>query len=154
MTCYLASRTKVELWGACYYNYICILIACVSEFLRMIFWLNFSGMWPLKSVDRFVPSLPGPPVSFLVKVKGAGLGYKIKDNYSLLSLLVIVSFHSISKFVSIHSRIHQASLIAKLVKDPRTMQETPVWFLGWEDLLAKRKATHSSILAWRILWTV
>ena len=26
--------------------------------------------------------------------------------------------------------------------------------LGWEDLLEKGKATHSSILAWRILWTV
>ena len=30
------------------------------------------------------------------------------------------------------------------------MQETPVLFLGWEDLLEKGKATHSSILAWRI----
>ena len=26
--------------------------------------------------------------------------------------------------------------------------------LGWEDPLEKRKATHSSILAWRIPWTV
>ena len=26
--------------------------------------------------------------------------------------------------------------------------------LGWEDSLEKGKATHSSILAWRILWTV
>ena len=32
------------------------------------------------------------------------------------------------------------------------MQETQVRFLGWEDLL-KGMATHSSILAWRILWT-
>ena len=32
-------------------------------------------------------------------------------------------------------------------------QENPVQFLGWEDLLEKGKATHSSILAWRILWT-
>ena len=30
------------------------------------------------------------------------------------------------------------------------MQETLVQFLGWEDLLEKGKATHSSILAWRI----
>ena len=34
------------------------------------------------------------------------------------------------------------------------MQETWVWSLGWEDPLEKRKATHSSILAWRIPWTV
>ena len=33
------------------------------------------------------------------------------------------------------------------------MQETQVWFLGWEDSLKKEMATHSSILAWRIPWT-
>ena len=33
------------------------------------------------------------------------------------------------------------------------MQETWVWCLGWEDPLVKEMATHSSILAWRILWT-
>ena len=33
------------------------------------------------------------------------------------------------------------------------MQETWVQFLGQEDPLEKRKATHSSILAWKILWT-
>ena len=47
-----------------------------------------------------------------------------------------------------------ASLIAQLVKNPPAMQETPVRFLGWEDPLEKIKATHSSILAWRIPWTV
>ena len=46
-----------------------------------------------------------------------------------------------------------ASLIAQLVKDPPPMQETPVRFLGREDLLEKGKATHANILAWRILWT-
>ena len=33
------------------------------------------------------------------------------------------------------------------------MQETQVWFLGWEDRLEEAMATHSSILAWRIPWT-
>ena len=33
------------------------------------------------------------------------------------------------------------------------MQETRVWFLGREDPLEKEMATHSSILAWKILWT-
>ena len=33
------------------------------------------------------------------------------------------------------------------------MQETWVRSLGWEDPLEKEKATHSSILAWRIPWT-
>ena len=43
-----------------------------------------------------------------------------------------------------------ASLVAQLVKNLPAMQETPVQFLGWEDLLEKKLATHSSILAWRI----
>ena len=34
------------------------------------------------------------------------------------------------------------------------MRETWVLSLGWEDPLEKGKATHSSILAWRIPWTV
>ena len=33
------------------------------------------------------------------------------------------------------------------------MQETWVQSLGWEDLLEKEMATHSSILAWKIPWT-
>ena len=45
-------------------------------------------------------------------------------------------------------------LIAQLVKNPPAMQETPVWSLGWKDPLEKGKATHSSILAWKIPWTV
>ena len=47
-----------------------------------------------------------------------------------------------------------ASLIAQLVKNPPAMQETWVQSLGWEDALEKGKATHSSILAWRIPWTL
>ena len=43
-----------------------------------------------------------------------------------------------------------ASLVAQLVKNLPTMQETPVQFLGQEDPLEKRMATHSSILVWRI----
>ena len=47
-----------------------------------------------------------------------------------------------------------ASLVSQLVKNPPTMRETWVLSLGWEDPLKKGKATHSSILAWRIPWTV
>jgi len=47
-----------------------------------------------------------------------------------------------------------ASLIAQLVKNLPAMHEIPVRFLGWEDPLEKGKAPHSSILAWRIPWTV
>ena len=44
--------------------------------------------------------------------------------------------------------------MAQLVKNPPAMQETWVRFLGWEYPLEKGKVTHSSILAWRIPWTV
>ena len=47
-----------------------------------------------------------------------------------------------------------ASLIVQLVKNLPVIQETPVQFLGQEDPLEKGWATHSSILAWRIPWTV
>ena len=45
-----------------------------------------------------------------------------------------------------------ASLVAQTVKNLPAMQETQVQSLGWEDPLEKGMATHSSILAWRILW--
>ena len=44
--------------------------------------------------------------------------------------------------------------MAKTVKNLPAMQETWVQSLDWEDPLEKGKATHSSILAWRIPWTV
>ena len=37
-------------------------------------------------------------------------------------------------------------------KESPAIQETQVQSLGWEDPLQKGKATHSSILAWRIPW--
>ena len=47
-----------------------------------------------------------------------------------------------------------ASCMAQLVKNPPAMWVTWVQSLGWEDPLEKGMATHSSILAWRIPWTV
>ena len=42
----------------------------------------------------------------------------------------------------------------QLEKNLPAMQDTWVRSLGWEDPLEKGKATHSSILAWKIPWTV
>ena len=50
--------------------------------------------------------------------------------------------------------VAQASLLAQLVKNLPAMWETWVQSLGWEDHLEKGKAIHSSILAWKIPWTV
>ena len=47
-----------------------------------------------------------------------------------------------------------ASLVAHQVKNQLAVQETWVRCLGWEDPLEKGMAIHSSILAWRIPWTV
>ena len=48
----------------------------------------------------------------------------------------------------------KVDVTAQLVKNPPAMQETCVQSLGREDPLEKGKATHSSILAWRIPQTV
>ena len=46
-----------------------------------------------------------------------------------------------------------ASLVPQLVKNPPAVQKTWAQSLDWEDPLEGGKATHSSILAWRIPWT-
>ena len=56
------------------------------------------------------------------------------------------------KIVMISSII--SSLVTELVNNPPAMWETWVPSLGWEDPLEKGKATHSSILAWRIPRTI
>ena len=59
----------------------------------------------------------------------------------------------ISNFI--HTYTHpRVSLVAQVVKNPPAMRETWVQSLGWKDPLEKGKATHYSILAWRIPWTV
>ena len=40
-----------------------------------------------------------------------------------------------------------------VVKNLPAIQERQVQFLGWEDPLEKKMATHSSVLAWEISWT-
>ena len=45
-------------------------------------------------------------------------------------------------------------LVAPSVNTLSAMQETRVRSLGQEDPLEKGMATHSSVLAWRIPWTV
>ena len=45
----------------------------------------------------------------------------------------------------------RVSLVVYTVKNSPAMRETWVQSLGWEDPLEEGRATHSSILAWRIL---
>ena len=54
----------------------------------------------------------------------------------------------------IYRLLSPVSLVAQLVKNLPSMQETWVQSLGWKDPLEKGKATHSSNAAWRIPWTI
>ena len=54
----------------------------------------------------------------------------------------------------IHGIFQIRILVAHMVKHPPAMRETRVQSLGGEDALEKGKAAHSSILAWKIPWTV
>ena len=66
---------------------------------------------------------------------------------------LIASAHSVVTIIFCCLSVF-AFLVAQLVKNLLAMWETWFQFLGWEDPLEKGKATHSSILAWRIPWTV
>ena len=65
--------------------------------------------------------------------------------------VLISSSYRDTSYIGLGPRV---CLVAQLVKNLPAMQEA--WFrtLGWENPLEKGKATHSSILAWRIPWTV
>ena len=55
---------------------------------------------------------------------------------------------------NLYAEYIRASLVAQMVKHLSAMQETWVQSLGWEDPLEKEMAAHSSILAWKIPWTM
>ena len=60
-----------------------------------------------------------------------------------------------SEYLSLHRLcIGRDSLIAQMVKKSSCHAGDPGQFLNWEDPLEEEMATHSSILAWRIQWTV
>ena len=62
----------------------------------------------------------------------------------------------ISKLVKFEFLIGETvfeTMVAQLVRNQPAVWETWVQSLGWEDLLEKGMATHSSILSWRIPWT-
>ena len=68
------------------------------------------------------------------------------------ALLLFLLWLPDTSFAFVACRFHQygASLVAQLVKNLPAKWETWVHSLGWEDPLEKGKATHASILAWRI----
>jgi len=70
-----------------------------------------------------------------------------------MSLVSPISLICLSALHTTKTKNDQASLVAQPTKNPPAKQETQVLSLGWEDLLEKEMATHSSALAWRSPWT-
>ena len=76
------------------------------------------------------------------------------DWFDLCSFLMCTVFTSLSSYKSKPPVLFLLTFIFNLCVNPPAMWETWVSCLGWEDPLEKRKATHSSLLAWRTPWTV
>ena len=92
-------------------------------------WKDWWG-FPGSSVGKESACNAGDPgsISGLRRSSGEGIGYPFQYSWS--------------------------SLVAQLVRNPPTMQETWVRSLGWEDPLKNGKVTDASILTWRIPCTV
>ena len=69
-------------------------------------------------------------------------------------MLSLSESDKLRNYIYFHTILLEASLVVQLVKNLPAMWETWVLPLGWEDPLEKRKVIHSSILDWRIPWTV
>ena len=65
-----------------------------------------------------------------------------------------VSWKSERHILTVYVRSFGTSLVAQIVKNPPAMWETWVRSLGQEDAMEEGMATHSSILAWKIPWTL
>ena len=97
---------------------------------------------------------PKPDSSF---GKGASLRAQLVKNPPAMQETLVQflgSGRSAGEWIGYPLQYSWASLVAWLVKNPPAMQETRIRSLGWEDLLEKGKATHSSTLAWRIPCTI
>ena len=70
-----------------------------------------------------------------------------------ITLLTKVHIVKAMDFHSFFSGSYDFSLVAQTVKHLPEMQETWVRSLSQEDPLEKDMSTHSSTLAWKILWT-
>ena len=90
------------------------------------FWKLWASL--MAQLVKDLPAMQETAVWFLGRSTGDGIGYALQYSW--------------------------VSLVAQLLKNLPAMQETWVQSLCWEDPLEKGKATHSSILAWRITWTI
>ena len=119
--------------------------------------LNIKDQWPISlllEVATIVSPSTTPPVGGKGEVgwkgQGRGQGRTVQRKISVriefqCEHRYLWKFHIQLEFYS-NLPFLQASLLAQLVKNLPAMQEAPVRYLGQENPLEKRKATHSSIL--------
>ena len=123
-----------------YYSSLCYTIGpyCLSTV-----YISVASVNP-KQINHFYP-LPGFPDSSVNKESACNVG----DLSSISGL-----GRSAGEGIGYPLQYSWASLVTQLVKNPPAMWESWVPSLGWKDPLEKGKATQSSILTWRIPWTV
>ena len=126
----------------------------------LISWLqsSFSVILVPKKIKSVTVSIVSPSICHEVMGPNAMIFVfwmlSFKPAFSLSSFTFNRKLFSSSSLSAYPLQYSWASLVAQLVKNPPAMQETWVQSLGWEDPLEKKKATHFSILAWRIPWTI
>ena len=119
-----------KMWNVFFGNNFRLKNNCLAIVVHILLLPIWTEGFPDSSVGKESACNAGDPGSIPVlgRSTGEGIGYPLQYSW--------------------------ASLVAQLVKNLPAMQETWVWSLGWEDPLEKGKATHSSILACRIPWTL
>ena len=110
-------------------------------------------MSPLRTIWWFSISLRITPTFLILGFPGSSAGKESACNAGDSSSIP-GSGRSSREGIGYPLQDSWVSLVAQLVKNRPAMRETWVRSLGWEDPLEKGKAIHSSILAWRIPWTV
>ena len=135
-----------------------------SAALRTVLWGNAIGSFPQQSCAPQYTAMWQTISWFLLDYLYWIYHEPSNFHISLSKILIFlkplqkISHSSIKLHVwsRINTYIYQLTLkfVVPLVKNPPAMRETWVLSLGWEDPLEKAKATHSSILAWRIPWTI
>ena len=87
-------------------------------------------------------------------VSGTGVGRQWPAAWLGALSVAVPAWDLLKKVTFIIFYLHQEiPYVAQTVKSLPTMRETQVQSLGWEDVLEKEMATHSSVLAWKIPWT-
>ena len=98
-----------------------------------------SSDWSVESPGEDLQTITGPGI-LIQRVYNRPKPLSLQSSLSLPRCThfgIIVTFNNINRGFPGGAGDGRASLVAQLVKNPHAMQETPVQFLGWEDLLER-----------------